>query len=382
MSNLYQGYVSNGVQYGNISAISLQVTNNGLFTPCGIAIRNTFANPSRLDFINSNITGGACWTIINNNDGTTSNDLRILSNAGGTTVMTMLQNGNVGIGTVVPINPFEVWSGGTNIATFATSGITVQNTIKTNADLYLVSLNSTSAIRLQIFPNDIVVVNSGGMTINSNYLITSATGTNLNINAPTGAGIYFKNNSNLISYIDANGLSIANSAGEIKMTVANYPLILTNNDVSSSVNFKFGTTTSCYVNVNGLNINTPNKGIKFYNSSALINSILNDYEEGTFTTTWGGQTGTPPSFTIVYTKVGRMVHFTYLIGVSTFSGTSTSFYFTLPFPPAQTSVGCWANGGQNAFGSIIINPNGYAYPSSFSLSSQGITLSGTYPATS
>ena len=348
MSNLYQGYVSNGVQYGNISAISLQVTNNGLFTPCGIAIRNTFANPSRLDFINSNITGGACWTIINNNDGTTSNDLRILSNAGGTTVMTMLQNGNVGIGTVVPINPFEVWSGGTNIATFATSGITVQNTIKTNADLYLVSLNSTSAIRLQIYPNDIVVVNSGGMTINSNYLITSATGTNLNINAPIDTSIYFKNNGALISYINASG---------IRLYGGNY----------------------------GFDPVNTNKGITFNNNSAIsgtTNRTLNDYEEGTFTTTWGGQTGTPPSFTIVYTKVGRMVHFTYLIGVSTFSGTSTSFYFTLPFPPAQTSVGCWANGGQNAFGSIIINPNGYAYPSSFSLSSQGITLSGTYPATS
>jgi hypothetical protein len=100
MSNYYQQYLGGGAV----------VTNNGLNQPSAIALRNTYSSTTqtRLDFFNSNISSGTAWSMINDNAANGTNDLRILSNAGGTTVMTLLQNGNVGIGTTNPVSPLTI----------------------------------------------------------------------------------------------------------------------------------------------------------------------------------------------------------------------------------------------------------------------------------
>ena len=100
MSNYYQQYLGGGAV----------VTNNGLNQPSALALRNTYSSTTqtRLDFFNSNISSGSAWSMINDNDSNGTNDLRILSNAGGTTVMTLLQNGNVGIGTTNPVSPLTI----------------------------------------------------------------------------------------------------------------------------------------------------------------------------------------------------------------------------------------------------------------------------------
>jgi len=145
--------------------------------------------------------------------------------------------------------------------------------------------------------------------------------------------------------LNQGSLLVNNSASEIKMTATGYPLILTNTDNSSSVNFKFGTTTSCYVNVNGLNINTVNKGITFNKSGASVNSLLNDYQEGTFTPVWNSVIGTVPSgYTLNYVKVGKSVTWSYQVpaSASTFTCTNNATYFTLPFALTANSNGLWA----------------------------------------
>ena len=134
MSNFYTTLATGGTKITQILH-PLLITNNGGTYATGVGLMNSNSStsyPTRIDFYNKSLTG-SYWTIINNNDGATTNinDLRILSNAGGTTVMTMLQNGNVGIGTVTISNPFEIWSSTTNIATFSTSAITLNQTTPT-----------------------------------------------------------------------------------------------------------------------------------------------------------------------------------------------------------------------------------------------------------
>jgi hypothetical protein len=82
------------------------------------------------------------------------------------------------------------------------------------------------------------------------------------------------------------------------------------------------------------------QGVQFSNSSALTNSILNDYETGTFTPTITASGGGAATYTLqagYYVKVGAMVTCSWQIGfaVNTLSG---SIYFSgLPFASVNSS---------------------------------------------
>jgi hypothetical protein len=89
-------------------------------------------------------------------------------------------------------------------------------------------------------------------------------------------------------------------------------------------------------------------GIQFTNSSAITNSVLNDYEVGTFTPTviggltsisYGQQSGT-------YTKIGNVVLFQITMGVTgSTQGSGQLGFGGLPFTStnANTNGGAWFN---------------------------------------
>ena len=72
-----------------------------------------------------------------------------------------------------------------------------------------------------------------------------------------------------------------------------------------------------------LNLTTSNAGVVFNNSSATVNSTLNDYETGTWTPTWsvsGGTISTPAFANGTYTKIGNTV---YIRGYLSYGGSVT-----------------------------------------------------------
>ena len=86
-----------------------------------------------------------------------------------------------------------------------------------------------------------------------------------------------------------------------------------------------------------------NAGITFNNSSALTNSLLNDYETGTFTPTLSVGSGALSSYSTSgrYVKVGNLVSvwMNYNI-INNGTGASTASFGGLPFSTNATSGSC------------------------------------------
>lgn len=105
-------------------------------------------------------------------------------------------------------------------------------------------------------------------------------------------------------------------------------------------------------------------------------NTLDDYEEGTWTVTWGNLTGTPANLTGYYTKIGRLVFFTYATGAGSITGSAGSVYFTLPFQPAKFAAGQQISEGVFQVGTTAIYPTSRVYCSTFS--SAEMIFSGVY----
>ena len=93
------------------------------------------------------------------------------------------------------------------------------------------------------------------------------------------------------------------------------------------------TTPMTLTNAGTLNFGISGQGIQFTNSSALTNSILNDYETGTWTPSISSSTGSITSYTSSgsYTKIGKQVfvNFTFTI---TNPGTASQIAIISNFP--------------------------------------------------
>ena len=99
-------------------------------------------------------------------------------------------------------------------------------------------------------------------------------------------------------------------------------------------------------------IRLPSSGGISFNGDSAASNALDDYEEGTFTTTANAGSGT---ITLVssqdlgaYVKIGSLVHWSLHIGVSSTSSASGDLYFTLPFTlgnfgetAGEGSFACW-----------------------------------------
>jgi hypothetical protein len=106
-----------------------------------------------------------------------------------------------------------------------------------------------------------------------------------------------------------------------------------------------------------------NAGITFNNSSATVNSTLNDYEVGTYTPT--DQSGAGLSLTInqtaTYTKIGKIVNVTFNITYPTTSSTLGAS-ISLPFTASSNSHFAGAIGPNSTSGTVlplVISANAY-----------------------
>lgn len=121
------------------------------------------------------------------------------------------------------------------------------------------------------------------------------------------------------------------------------------------------------------------------NASAGANT-LDDYEEGTFTPSWTGLTlsGSLTTNTLYYTKIGRLVSFTYTVQASTsLSTTAGTSKFSLPFTVSVSSTLGGAN-GSTAVGlgnGLIYVGDSNAYPAATGVTGSVIVFSGSYHTT-
>jgi hypothetical protein len=88
-----------------------------------------------------------------------------------------------------------------------------------------------------------------------------------------------------------------------------------------------------------LTFSTGTNGIVFNNSSASVNSTLNDYETGTWTPIITASSGTITSYTSsgTYTKIGRTVYITGTTTLTNIGSASSVLQSTLPFSSLNTS---------------------------------------------
>jgi hypothetical protein len=102
------------------------------------------------------------------------------------------------------------------------------------------------------------------------------------------------------------------------------------------------------VSTGNLVIGTSGKGIDFSATSnsfsgSMTSEILSDYEEGTWTPTFGGGSSDPTGVTYdgqdgIYTKIGRLVTVTFIMGFTTYTGGSGALYVRgLPFAATGTT---------------------------------------------
>jgi hypothetical protein len=132
-------------------------------------------------------------------------------------------------------------------------------------------------------------------------------------------------------------------------------------------------------NLGNFVVGTAGKGIDFSaatHAAGMTSELLNDYEEGTWTVAWTNLTGTPTNLTGYYTKIGRLVTFSYDTGAGIISGSAGSVRFTLPFTPAQGSAGSTITAGPANPSSNWIFTNGLCYPMGFGAAF--MTFSGSY----
>lgn len=122
------------------------------------------------------------------------------------------------------------------------------------------------------------------------------------------------------------------------------------------------------VDMGNLVIGTADKGIDFSaatHATGMTSELLDDYEEGTFTPTWGADGGSPTTtYTINtgrYTKVGNVVTFAVYVLVNTTSGGSGSLrLYGLPFTSAADTM---SYGAARAFVyNWVVNPKTYVVP--------------------
>ena len=161
--------------------------------------------------------------------------------------------------------------------------------------------------------------NNTSIGASSGQLITTGGG-NTTVGSQAGSAITTGSNNVVIG-------AYTGAAAPISATGSNFVVF---SDGAANIRGYFDAT-------GNLNIRTSNAGLIFNNSSALVNSTLNDYETGTWTPSLGG-TATYTTNTGSYVKVGRLVYITFQINISAIGTGSTTVLSGLPFTVENTAV--------------------------------------------
>ena len=124
-------------------------------------------------------------------------------------------------------------------------------------------------------------------------------------------------------------INASTSAGLVQTADLSGNLVLQNNG-TNALTLSSGNAT----------LNTSNAGVTFTNSSALVNSNLNDYETGSWTPTVTALTGSITSYTSSgsYVKVGKLVSLMFTVSITN-QGTAAGVIIisNLPFATSTNS---------------------------------------------
>ena len=144
-----------------------------------------------------------------------------------------------------------------------------------------------------------------------------------------------------LSNLDANfntPITLGNTTVGLGNTVTTLGNVtLTNSTITNAA--------SISVLTGGLNFNTSGQGVTFNNSYALTNSVLNDYETGTWTPVVTPLAGTLTSYASSgrYTKIGKLVALEFQINITNAGTASSNMNITggIPFvaPVVNSSAG-------------------------------------------
>jgi hypothetical protein len=107
-------------------------------------------------------------------------------------------------------------------------------------------------------------------------------------------------------------------------------------------------------------------------------NTLDDYEEGTWTPTLTGFSGTGLTADATYTKIGRVVYCAVAITPSSGDVTGSSMQLTQPFSGAKYGTGTWITGGGGQTGGIQAVPFGNTAVLSGSISATNIVNLGWF----
>jgi hypothetical protein len=118
-------------------------------------------------------------------------------------------------------------------------------------------------------------------------------------------------------------------------------------DDTKGIRFRSSGSATGAITASNFRISTAGGGIDFSvtsnGSGTMTSELLNDYEEGTWTPTFGGGGSDPTGVTYdgqngIYTKIGRLVTVTFIMGFTTYTGGSGALYVRgLPFAATGTT---------------------------------------------
>jgi hypothetical protein len=235
-----------------------------------------------------NMATNAYWELQANNGGTSADRKFVINtSAAAGDVLTLTQAGNVGIGTNAPASMLTL-----------------------NGTTPFIRIERTGVPTWQIQNN--TIVSDAGFSINN--LTNAATpffinGTTNNVGIGTGAPA-----SRLVVVSnDPSQVSIEASTGDVNSQINLKPsgtgIAYIKNQANTD--FAFGTNNTERIRI------LASGGLTFNGDTLQVNA-LDDYEEGTFTPTNAGDaTGVVSSATGTYTKIGNVVHFRIIVGITT-----------------------------------------------------------------
>ena len=337
-----------GALNGTSATFSGVVTTNGSssFSGYGLTTKGTYGLYVQRGSTNDSgveVYHDGTNAIINSTYQSTGSFGGMLLYTGGSPRLTIASDGNVGIGTTSPINRLH-------IATV------------TNADISIRLSDQDDNEAFGIVPEP----NSG----NGKLFFMARSGYNTAFNSATDAKITMRTNGNVgigtTSPLDATkfGLQITSPIDKAAYLRTNFPgftgldliqggdgtgylLLNDNNDLRIYTNI----TERMKITLDGyVRLSASSGGIQFNGDTAAANA-LDDYEEGTHSpsaTPAGGGSFTTVTQSGNYVKIGKLVHYSFIVTVNSVGTATGDVLITLPFVVNLTPIRPMGSGRENA----------------------------------